>query len=131
MIARKLGLTLMILAVFTFANACGGESGESGAEQIRTRLNTWRYQFNARNADAVCDLFAPDLVDVFQGQPDRNFDQLCTFLRNSLNNPQLDFHYDLDIKDVFVSGGLGAVRLVWTLTVTHPDGSVADTSIEP
>ena len=126
----------MILVLFSTSLlfcACGGgvEAGEKPSEQLRAVLENWTNGFNARNVDTVCDIFAPDLVAVFQGQPDRGFDQLCQGLRNSLNDPTRKFHYELDIKDVFVSGSLGAVRLVWTLTITKPDGSPIGTSVEP
>jgi steroid delta-isomerase len=79
----------------------------------------------------VCDLFAGDLVAVYQGQPERNYDAICTLLSNSLRDREKSYHYSLDLKEILVSGDLGAVRLVWTLTVAREDGGVIETIDEP
>ena len=106
-------------------------AAETSADDIRATLSNWKDEFNARDAQAVCGLFAPDLVAMFQGQPVRDFSQVCTLLRNSLSDSKRRYHYDLDIQDVYASGDLGAVRLVWTLRVTSDDGRVLETSVEP
>jgi len=141
---RRRGSILILIAAFILIQSCGGAGGEqisdqagggAGGEQssdkVRAALVGWQERFNARDSEAVCDLFAPDLVAVFQGQPERNFSQLCRLLQSSVSDTSRRYHYDLDIRDVFVSGPLGAVRLVWTLTVTDNTGTVIDTSIEP
>jgi uncharacterized protein (TIGR02246 family) len=128
---RQFIIIAILLMVFTLSYACGGEGGEKSSEQIRSALVNWQERFNARDSGAVCDLFAPDLVADFQGQPERNFSQICALLQSSLSDTSRNYHYDLDIKDIFSSGKLGAVRLVLTLTVTDNKGNVIDTSIEP
>jgi len=127
----RLALIFVLLALFAFAQPCRGESADTGTGQIRAALTAWKDQFNARDSRDACDLFAPDLVAVFRGQPVRNLSQVCGLLRRSLDDRSRRYHYDLDIIDVFASGDLGAVRLVWTLTVTRNDGALIDTSIEP
>jgi uncharacterized protein (TIGR02246 family) len=128
---REFVLILVLVLTFTLTHTSGGEGGEQSSVQVRAALVNWQDRFNARDSGAVCDLFAPDLVAVFQGQPERNFTQLCALLRSSVSDTSRNYHYDLDVKDVFASGALGVVRLVWTLTITDNSGKVIDTSVEP
>jgi len=100
-------------------------------DDIRAALDNWTKAFNSRDASRVCDLFAGDLVAVYQGQPERNYDAICTLLSNSLRDREKSYHYSLDLKEILVSGDLGAVRLVWTLTVAREDGGVIETIDEP
>jgi steroid delta-isomerase len=79
----------------------------------------------------VCDLFARDLVAVYQGQPERNYDAICALLSNSLRDREKSYRYSLDLKEILVSGDLAAVRLVWTLSVARWDGGVIETLGEP
>ena len=60
--------------------------------------------------------------------PQISFESICKQLKSSLTNPELTFHYDLDLTEIIVSGDTGVVRLIWTLTVTGPDGKVVETT---
>ncbi len=90
--------------------------------EIRGRLEQWRDDFNARRADRMCDLFAPDLVAAYQGRPDIDHAGQCDQLRRALALPDRRLRYELEIQDVLVDGGLAAVRLVWTLEVAGAGG---------
>ena len=79
----------------------------------------------------MCDLFADDLIAVYQGQPERNYDAICSLLSNSLGDRKKSYRYGLNLKEILVSGDLAAVRLVWTLTVARKDGGVIETVEEP
>lgn len=127
----RFALMAGLLGVFAFVSPCAAENAGPQAAEIRAALSDWKDQFNARNSSVVCGLFAPDLIAMFQGQPVRKFSEVCALLRRSLNDATRHYHYGLEIKDVFASGDLGAVRLVWTLTVTGKDGAVLETSVEP
>ena len=85
--------------------------------QSGTRSTQWTADFNARRVDKVCDLFAPDLVAQFRGQPETGHAALCDQLKRSLTDPDKSFHYSLAIKEILVSGDVAVVRLVWTLKV--------------
>jgi ketosteroid isomerase-like protein len=87
--------------------------------------------FNDGKADKICNLFAPDLKSDFRGQPERNFEQLCALLQKSLKDEARSFTYALDIKEIIVSGDMGAVRLVWTLTIRSKGGGAAIATREP
>lgn len=87
---------------------------------IKTALLQWPKDFAAKDARAVCGLFAPDLEASYPGGPDRNYDAMCKHLTAVLNNPDKTFRYDAPrIDDILVSGDLAVVRLVWTLRVTE------------
>ncbi len=95
-------------------------------EEIETALREWRDDFNGKNADVICDLFAPDLIANYGDFPQISYESICKQLKSSLTNPVLDFHYDLAITEVIVSGDTGIVRLIWDLTVTDGDGKVVE-----
>ena len=104
---------------------------DDASAAITSALTGWTETFNARRHADVCALFAPDLVATYRGQPDRNFDELCTLLQNSLENPTRSYHYALELQEILPSGDLAAVRLVWTLTVRGVDGEILETVREP
>jgi uncharacterized protein (TIGR02246 family) len=87
-------------------------------------LRQWPLDIADRNAAAVCGIFAPDVVLSAAGGPDRNYQQVCAQFEQLLADSQRTISYaDPEIQDVFVDGDLGAVRLIWTLTITGPPGS--------
>ena len=55
----------------------------------------------------------------------------CDLLQRSLSDRTKRYAYTLAIKEILVSGELAVVRLVWTLTVTKPDGSGETVTQEP
>ena len=52
-------------------------------------------------------------------------------MSSSLRDQEKSYHYNLDLKEILVSGDLAAVRLVWTLTVARKEGGVIETIEEP
>jgi len=91
-------------------------------------LLQWPRDFNARNLDAVCGLFADDVVLAYPGAPDRNRDAFCDQMRVQFRDPSKTFSYDEpDIKEIIVEGDLATVRLFWTLTVRDTSGKVLET----
>jgi len=94
----------------------------SAPTEIRTALEKWPWDFNAKDALGVCGLFAPDLVASYPGQPDKNYDAMCQQLTAALENPEKTFRYDIpQIEEILVSGDLAVVRLIWTLRITDPN----------
>ena len=78
----------------------------------------------------MCDLFAPDLIANYQGQPERNYTSLCQLLQTSLADRERTYHYSLNINEVLVYGDLAVVRLIWTLEI-EKDGVSKETIAEP
>ena len=117
------GLSLVV------ACAAAAQGDAPAQAEIRAALTQWMADFNAGKADKVCDLFAPDLVAQYRGQPERGYYALCGLLRRSLEDRDKRYSYDLAIKEIMVEGDLAVVRLTWTLIVHGADG--ASTSVEP
>jgi uncharacterized protein (TIGR02246 family) len=84
---------------------------------ITARLQAWTAAFNARDAKAVCDLFASDLIATTPDALDGNRDALCGRLSALLAKTDVQFSYRPDILEIIVSGDLAVVRVNWTLTI--------------
>lgn len=107
------------------------ETTAEADQAVRSALAAWNADFNAGNAERICDLFAPELRYDFPGFPERGYDEICALLKGSLADRTRTFSYALDIREVIVSGDLAVVRLVWTLTVRPASGGDAVSSREP
>lgn len=123
-LAASLSLAFLMLAS-PVANAA-----DDAEEAVRGALVRWMQDFNAGNAEAVCDLFSPELRYDFRGYPERGYTDVCTLLHRSLADSSRRYAYALDVREIMVEGGLAVVRLTWTLTVTLPNGQIAR-SVEP
>jgi ketosteroid isomerase-like protein len=115
---RLLPCVVAALALFGASAQAAGPNDSSDAQAaIAERLHRWTAAFNAKDLDAVCSLFAPDLSytvdDILNGSRDR----LCANLREALARAGLTLRYDEPaIHEILVSGDLAVVRLTWTLT---------------
>jgi uncharacterized protein (TIGR02246 family) len=93
------------------------DSTEVARSAIRSALEEWRLAFNDRDEHRVCDLFAPDLIANYQGQPERDYASLCQLLRMSVQDPEKRYRYTLDIKEILVFEETAIARLMWTLEI--------------
>ena len=118
---------LVSLALASPAAAQGDKAAQAA---IRAALTQWMADFNAGRAEKVCDLFAPDLVAQYRGQPERGWEALCDLLKRSLADRGKSYSYALAIHEILVEGDLAVVRLTWTLTVRGKDAAET-TSFEP
>jgi ketosteroid isomerase-like protein len=132
---KQIGLVAAgILAMLLFATHVSAADDDSAAvqNQIRIALEKWKLDFNAGDASQVCALFAPDLISNFRGQPEDTYNSLCANLQAALSDQAKTYHYDLEIKEILVSGDLAVVRLVWTLKVHPKDAASSEgTTREP
>ena len=119
---------LRLIAICLTAISVLAGCGASDRADIEAALLQWPRDFNARNLDAVCGLFADDVVLAYPGAPDRNRDAFCGQMRVQFRDPSKTFSYDEpDIKEIIVEGDLATVRLFWTLTVRDTSGKVLET----
>jgi len=95
----------------------GGEPTGAAENEIRSAIENWRSAFNARDEDRVCDLFAPDLVANYQGEPERDYASLCEMLRAAVRDPDTTYRYSVEINEIVVYGETAVVRLVWALEI--------------
>lgn len=100
----------------------------SDTAAVSKRLRNWAEAFNAKDAAAVCSLFAPDLIATVRGKPDRGRAFVCSQITAALADPSKRMHCVPNIHEIIISGNLAVVRLVWTLTVQR--GSMSHTSEE-
>ena len=115
------GLGFALLALITVAplRAAAEDSAEAA---IRSALGQWTQDFNAGNAEKACTLFAQDLRYDFRGYPERDYRDICDRMQRSLGDKSKTYSYDLDVREIIVSGDIAVVRLIWRLTVTLPSG---------
>lgn len=111
---------------FLAAPVLGDTAGDEAA--IRARLLGWAVAFNAGDAEAVCDLFAEDLVSVVAGAPDAGKAAVCARLARIFVQDETTMRYAADIDEIFVWGDHAAVRLDWALTIEA--GGETITSVE-
>jgi len=117
---RILALAVALVVLSPMARA-------ADADDIRARLEQWTDDFNAGHAEAVCDLFSKEAISNYRGQPERNYEEICTLLKKSLADPARDYRYQLDLREIIVEGDIAIVRLTWTLFVSP----LNVTSVEP
>lgn len=107
----------------TDTGAAPGAAAAGDEAAIRQRLADWTAAFNARDADAACDLFAPELAYDLPGLRDGTHATMCGNLAKVLARDDLSLRYEPpQIHQVLLSGDLGVVRLTWTLVTTSADG---------
>jgi len=121
------GLVLSALIAIAPMTASAEDTAEMA---IKSTLGQWTQAFNAGDAEKACSLFAPDLRYDFRGYPERDYRDICDRMQRSLGDKSKTYSYDLDVREIIVSGGIAVVRLVWKLTVTLPNGQQV-VSIEP
>ncbi len=114
---------LALLLCASHAPAAEADSASAASNEIRDELEKWTRDFNSGDSSEVCSLFAPDLISNFRGEPEDTYKSLCANLQMALADPAKAYHYDLEIKEIIVSGDIGVVRLVWTLKVRPKNGS--------
>ncbi|MFC9834560.1 YybH family protein [Rhodococcus sp. NPDC127530] len=125
---------LPVVAVLALAAAAGCADEQAVAPDpsrdeasIVDALNQWPRDFANKDVAAVCSLFAPDVVVIYPGAEDRDYDATCAQFQRVLTAPDRTFTYAApEIADVLVDGDLAAVRLVWPLTVTDASGTVLE-----
>jgi uncharacterized protein (TIGR02246 family) len=123
-------LSFALLAVVAFLPPLKVLAEDSAEVAIRSALAQWTQDFNNRNAEKACSLFAQDLRYDFRGYPERDYRDICDRMQRSLGDASKTYSYDLDVREIIVSGDIAVVRLVWRLTVTLPNGQQV-VSIEP
>lgn len=93
------------------------QSPEQDAAAVEKALRDWTENFNAGRVDMLCDLFAPELIANYRGQPEKTYDSLCAALQADLSGGPKQYRYDLDLHEIIVDGDLAVARFIWNLTV--------------
>jgi uncharacterized protein (TIGR02246 family) len=98
--------------------------------EIRAALERWRDAFNDRDEQRLCDLFAPDVVANYEGQPQRDYASLCQLLQTTLQDHDRTYRYSFKVDQILVYGDSAVVRAVWTLEIDEA-GAAKQTIEEP
>ena len=125
MTTRTTAAATLLALLFLPAAALADDAGD-----IRARLLEWTDDFNAGRIEPVCDLFSKELISTVRGQGDRDYATRCDILTKSINDPARDFHYEVEIHEVMVSGDLAVVRLTWTLFMTPLNVTVVEPGMD-
>jgi uncharacterized protein (TIGR02246 family) len=123
-------LASTVLSLLLLAAPATSAVAETAEDAIRATLAQWTKDFNAGNADKVCALFSPELRYDFRGYPERDFADICARLQRSLGDASKRYVYDLDVREIILTGDYAIVRLTWMLTVTLPNAQSV-TTVEP
>ena len=110
-------------AAAALATPSAAQPIQTAEDAIRAALEEWQSAFNNRDEQRVCDLFAPDLVANYQGEPERDYSSLCELLRNSLEDSQATYRYSMRINEILLYGETAIVRLAWTLKVEKAEAT--------
>lgn len=100
--------------------AAQADSAEAAQNEIRTALERWQSAFNNRDENRVCDIFAPDVVANYDGEPERDYASLCQMLQSAVQERDTKYRYSLRINEILVYGETAVARLVWTLDIDKP-----------
>lgn len=103
--------------LFAAAFGCCGQAFAGEADEIRQRIERWADDFNGGRKEAACDLFSKALKADVQGQGETDYAFRCALIAKAIDDPDRDFRYSVEIKEIGVEGDLGFVRLDWTLTI--------------
>lgn len=92
--ARRLAAkSIVAAAAAALLGPSWADTPEAAQNEIRSALEGWQSAFNEYDQNRICDLFAPDLVANYQGQPERDYASLCQLLQTSLQDTQSSYHY--------------------------------------
>lgn len=132
MFGRTLVRTALALLLAGLASTQNqAQTSEPAQNEIRAVLTQWTSDFNARNSQTICNLFALDLRYDYQGFPERGYQDVCALLQRSLSDSKKRYSYSPAIKEIIVAGDIAVVRLTWTLTVRTEGDAGEVTVTEP
>ncbi len=129
----KLFPLLLSFLIFS-ATAFSAESDKEVKAEITRLLQKFPKDFNAKNYQGACALFAPDLIAEYPGVPDTTYKKMCDQLSDLLTKPGITLHYSAPkIDQILVEGNIAIVRVVWILTTSckdQPDVVIAEKSLD-
>jgi ketosteroid isomerase-like protein len=108
------------------AHAQQRQDSASAVRSIRTALANWVEAANREDWRTASQVWAPDLVGWYPGQPD---DTYAREMERAAHPPQGRPHtrYEVNVAEVIVSGPVAVVRDIWRFTTSPgtPDSTVS------
>lgn len=117
----RLGAALAVVVGLTACSATvtAPPAPADDAQAIRAALEQWPSDWNDRDTEAVCGLFAPDVVLSAPPVADRDFGTMCAGFARIFAQSDRTIRYDPPaIDEILVDGDLATVRLTWTSRTT-------------
>jgi uncharacterized protein (TIGR02246 family) len=108
---RVLALLMLFAAGCATARQCACDE-----EALREAIARSAAAFNSNDAEAIIGQYAPDAVLSYPGLPDMDYATLKKSYAEMVNRPAGSAHTTPHIEEVFVSGDLGVIRVMWTTT---------------
>jgi ketosteroid isomerase-like protein len=112
-------IVLLALAMPIAARGAPDTSEAQAGKEIRESLARWVEASNRGDWKEAVEIWAPDLIGWYPGMPD---DTYARETEGAAKGGAPRTRYDLEIKEVMVSGSLAVVRDVWTFTTTGTAG---------
>jgi ketosteroid isomerase-like protein len=115
-------LNFLIIFIFSCSNAYSSESAidAKSRQEIVRLLQKWPQDYNAKNIEATCGLFAPDLIASYPGTSDRNYQEMCSSLKAVLTDSNKTSSYEAPhIEQIIIQGDISVVRLIWNLKISY------------
>jgi len=97
------------------AQAQAPTDSASAAGAIRAALSEWVAAANRQDWRAAAEIWAPDLIGWYPGQPDDTYAKELAQAAHPRPRPK-PTHYEVTINEVLVSGALAVVRDTWRFT---------------
>jgi len=114
-----LPVMLVVLAAST-ASAQQPSDSAAALRSIRKALADWVAAANRGDWKTAAQVWAPDLIGWYPGQPDDTYQREMARLANPKPGPART-HYEVNVVEVLVSGRLAVVRDIWRFAT--PAGS--------
>ncbi len=90
--------------------------------EITQLLENWAKDFNEKNVQKVCNLYALDLIATYPGVKDKDYRGICENLRTILNQDEETFTYENPkIEQMIIDTNTVIARLKWRIKVAHKD----------
>ncbi|HJV27420.1 MAG TPA: DUF4440 domain-containing protein [Aromatoleum sp.] len=118
------------VAAFAAASAAQAQSAAlptSDTYAIKNAMEAWLSSCSARDLDRCMSMYADDVVGVFQGATDYDFDTLKAGFAQSYKKDDLDDLWSNELEEITGSGDMAVVRSNRTLTQTPKGGGRAAT----
>jgi ketosteroid isomerase-like protein len=115
-------IRVFLMATLILGCATVSTKKKCDEEVLREAIAMSAAAFNAGDPDAVISQYARDVILNYPGEPDLRYDVLKENYKQMLNRPPgVTASTVPTIEEIFVSGDLGVIRLMWTTTTVVAD----------
>jgi uncharacterized protein (TIGR02246 family) len=121
-------ILLLVASLFCFSPGIALAAqlvGDTGVgEQVLQVFEKWTTAYERGDLDATMSIFAPNVLMVFQGAKDQNYEDLRKGYVEDFAKRQPGTEWVPEIEEVYTEGTVAIVRSVWKLRVKSASGEV-------